>query len=164
MGKTQPKPRTGATDEFGRVTSPHQPTSRWTERNAVLGYIYPAGGIFLSMFYFFIFFIWIMLLFRVFADLFRNKEMGGFTKFLWILFVIVVPFLGIFIYIIVHGKSMAHRDMEQAQAQQDSFKAYVQQTASTASTADQLAQLADLKDRGLITPEEFEIAKAKALA
>ena len=130
----------------------------------MLGYIYPAGGIFLSMFYFFIFFIWIMLLFRVFADIFRNHEMGGFTKFLWILFVIVVPFLGIFIYIIVHGKSMAHRDMEQAQAQQDSFKAYVQQTASTASTADQLAQLADLKDRGLITQEEFDIAKARALA
>src|SRR6476659_5621487 len=104
MGKTQPKPRTGATDEFGRVTSPHQPTSRWTERNAVLGYIYPAGGIFLSLFYFFIFLIWILLLFRLFADRFRNKEIGGFTKFLWIRFVSVVPSLGIFSYIIVHGK------------------------------------------------------------
>jgi len=103
-------------------------------------------------------------LFRVFGDIFRNHDMGGFTKALWILFVIIVPFLGIFIYIIVHGKSMAHRDIEHAQAQQDAFKSYVQETASTASTADQLAQLADLKERGSITQEEFDIAKAKALA
>ncbi len=130
----------------------------------MLAYIYPAGGIFLSMFYFFIFFIWIMLLFRVFGDIFRSDDMGGFTKALWILFVILLPFLGILIYVIVRGKSMAHRDIAHAQAQQDAFKSYVQETASTASTADQLAQLADLKERGLITQEEFDTAKAKALA
>ena len=130
----------------------------------MLAYDYPVMGVFWSMLYFFIFFIWIMLLFRVFADLFRSHDLGGFAKTLWFLFVILVPFLGVFVYVIVRGKSMGERDMAQAQAQQEAFKSYVQQTASTGGTADELAKLADLMNSGAITPAEYDAAKAKALA
>ncbi len=130
----------------------------------MLAYDYPLMGVFWSMLYFFIFFIWIMLLFRVFADIFRSHDMGGFAKTLWILFVILAPFLGIFIYIIARGKSMAERDMSQAKAQQDAFKSYVQETASSGGTASELAKLVELKDSGAITQAEFDAAKAKALA
>ena len=130
----------------------------------MLAYDYPLMGVFWSMLYFFIFFIWIMLLFRVFADIFRSHDMGGFAKTLWILFVILAPFLGIFIYIIARGKSMADRDMAQAKAQQDAFASYVQETASTGGTATELAKLVELKDSGAITQAEFDAAKAKALA
>ncbi len=130
----------------------------------MLAYDYPAGGIFMSMLYFFIFFIWIMLLFRVFGDLFRNRDMGGGAKALWCIFVILVPFLGVFLYLVVHGRSMAERDISAAQAQQEAFQAYVQDAAGTSGgTANELAKLADLKDRGVITQEEFDAQKAKAL-
>jgi Short C-terminal domain len=130
----------------------------------MLAYDYPLMGVFWSMLYFFIFFIWIMLLFRVFADIFRSHDLGGFAKTLWFLFVILVPFLGVFIYVIARGKSMSERDMAHAQAQQEAFKSYVQETASTGGTAEELAKLADLKDRGVITQAEFDTQKAKTLA
>ena len=130
----------------------------------MLAYDYPVMGVFWSMLYFFIFFIWIMLLFRVFADIFRSHDMGGFAKTLWFLFVILVPFLGVFIYVIARGKSMGERDLAQAQAQQEAFKSYVQQTASSGGTADELAKLADLMNTGAITQAEYDAAKAKVLA
>jgi hypothetical protein len=130
----------------------------------MLAYDYPVMGVFWSMLYFFLFFIWIMLLFRVFADIFRSHDMGGFAKALWIVFVIVAPFLGVFIYIIARGKSMGERDMAQAQAQQEAFKSYVQQTAATGGTADELAKLADLMNSGAITQAEYDAAKAKVLS
>jgi hypothetical protein len=131
----------------------------------MLAYDYPLMGLFWSMLYFFLFFIWIMLLFRVFADIFRSHDMGGFAKTLWFLFVIVVPFLGVFLYIIVRGKSMAERDMADSKAQNEAFKAYVQQAASSGGgAADEIAKLADLKNAGVITQAEFDAAKAKALA
>ena len=130
----------------------------------MLAYDYPVMGVFWSMLYFFLFFIWIMLLFRIFADIFRSHDMGGFAKALWIVFVIVAPFLGVFIYIIARGKSMGERDMAQAQAQQEAFKSYVQQTAATGGTADELAKLADLMNSGAITQAEYDAAKAKVLS
>jgi Short C-terminal domain/Phospholipase_D-nuclease N-terminal len=130
----------------------------------MLAYDYPVMGVFWSMLYFFIFFIWIMLLFRIFVDIFRSHDMGGFAKTLWFIFVIIVPFLGVFIYVIVRGKSMGERDMAEAKAQNESFKAYVQQTASTGSTADELAKLADLLNSGALTQAEYDAAKAKVLA
>jgi hypothetical protein len=130
----------------------------------MLAYDYPVMGVFWSMLYFFIFFIWIMLLFRIFVDIFRSHDLGGFAKTLWFLFVIILPFLGVFIYVIVRGKSMSERDMAEAKAQNDSFKAYVQQTASTGSTADELSKLADLLNNGALTQAEYDAAKAKALS
>jgi len=130
----------------------------------MLAYDYPAMGIFWSMLYFFIFFIWIMLLFRVFADVFRSDDLGGVAKTLWCVFVILVPFLGVFLYVIVRGRSMGERDIAHAQAQQEAFKSYVQQTASTGGTADELAKLAELKNSGVIDQAEYEAAKAKVLS
>src|SRR3954453_18479036 len=126
----------------------------------------PAGGVFMSMFYFFIFFIWIMLLFRVFGDIFRSHDMGGIAKAVWLIFVILVPYLGVFVYLIARGRSMGQRDAAAAQAQQDQFKSYVQQTAGTSGaegTATELANLAELKNRGGLTDAEFEAEKAKGL-
>ncbi len=122
------------------------------------------GQVFLSMVYFFMIFIWIMLLFQVFIDLFSDHETGGVAKFLWVLFVLVLPFLGVFIYLIVRGGGMAERRMAAATAQQKAMDAYIQQTASNASPADQLKQLSDLHDAGKLSDEEFASAKAKIVS
>jgi hypothetical protein len=130
----------------------------------MIAYDYPILGLFWTMLIFFLWFAWIMLLFRVFADIFRTKDMGGFAKALWSIFVLIVPFLGVFIYLIVRGRSMADRDYAEARAEQEAFQAYVQQTAGTpAGTADELTKLAQLKSQGVITDAEFAQQKAKLL-
>jgi hypothetical protein len=130
----------------------------------MIAYDYPILGLFWTMLIFFLWFAWIMLLFRVFADIFRSKDMGGFAKALWSIFVLFVPFLGVFIYLIVRGRSMAERDYDDAKAQEQAFQAYVQQTAGTAGgTADELTKLAQLKSQGVITDAEFAQQKAKLL-
>jgi hypothetical protein len=118
------------------------------------------------MFWFFLFFIWIMLLFRIFADIFRDKESSGVKKTLWTIFVIIAPFLGVFIYLIVNGHEMAERDIAQAQAQDKMMREYVQSAAgsTSSSTAEELARLADLRDKGVIDEAEFKALKAKAIA
>ena len=130
----------------------------------MFAYDYPVMGVFWSMFIFFIWILWFMLLFRVFIDIFRSDDLGGWGKALWSIFVICVPFLGIFVYLIARGKDMGKRDMAQAQAQDAQFRAYVQDAAASGgSSADQLAKLADLKDRGVISDAEFQAQKAKLL-
>ena len=123
------------------------------------------GQVFLSMLWFFLFFIWIWLLITVFSDIFRSHDMGGFAKFLWVIFVIFLPYLGVFVYLIARGHKMSEHALEAAQANDAATRAYIQQAAGTgASSADELARLADLKAKGVITDAEFEQAKAKALA
>jgi len=123
------------------------------------------GQVFLSMMYFFLFFIWLWLLIMVFGDIFRSHDLGGFAKALWVIFVIVVPYLGVFVYLIARGHKMSEHAVEAAQAQDAAQRAYIQSAAGTStSTADELARLADLKNQGTITDAEFETAKAKALA
>ncbi|MFZ4720163.1 MAG: SHOCT domain-containing protein [Ilumatobacteraceae bacterium] len=118
--------------------------------------------VFWSMVWFFLFFMWIMLVFRVFGDIFRDSETGGFAKVLWIVFIIVLPFLGVFIYLIAKGQGMASRDVAAIKAQDDAAKQYIRQAAGT-STADELARLAELKDKGVITDAEFASMKAKVI-
>jgi predicted PurR-regulated permease PerM len=131
----------------------------------IVGYDYPLLGFFWSVLIIFLWVAWIFLLFRVFADIFRNHEMGGFAKAVWCIFVIIVPFLGVLIYLIVHGGDMSKRDIQQARAQQEAFNQYVRETAgSGASSADELAKLADLKNQGVITEAEFAAQKAKLLS
>ena len=131
----------------------------------MFAYDYPVMGVFWSMFIFFIWILWFMLLFKVFIDIFRSDDMGGWGKALWSIFVICVPFLGVFVYLIARGKDMGKRDMAQAQAQDAQFRAYVQDAAASGgSSADQLAKLADLKDRGVISDAEFQQQKSKILA
>ena len=123
------------------------------------------GQVFLSMLYFFLFFIWIWLLIIVFSDIFRSHDMGGFAKAIWVIFVIILPYLGVLVYLIARGHKMQEHAVAAAQAQDAAFKQAVQQAAGTSgSTADEIARLADLKANGTITDAEFEQAKAKALA
>jgi hypothetical protein len=132
----------------------------------VFGEEWHVGQVFLSMLWFFLFFIWIWLLIMVFADIFRDHKMSGWGKAAWIIFVIIVPYLGVFVYLIARGGSMAERAAAQQQQADQQFKQYVQSVAPAggASTADELARLADLKSKGVITDAEFEQLKAKALA
>ena len=129
----------------------------------MFAYSYPLLGIFWTMLWFFAFFIWIWLLIVVFTDIFRSHDMGGFGKAGWIIFIFILPFLGILVYLIARGKKMAeHQAQDAAQAQQD-FKAYVQDAAG-GGTADELSKLAGLRDSGVITDAEFQAQKAKLLA
>jgi hypothetical protein len=90
--------------------------------------------------------------------------MGGFAKAIWVLFVIILPFLGVFIYLIARGGSMHDRAAQQAAREQKAFDSYVKQTAGSSGSADELAKLADLKAKGVITDAEFDAQKAKLLA
>ena len=130
----------------------------------MIAYDYPILGLFWTMLIFFLWFAWIILLFRVFVDIFRSRDLHGFSKALWSIFVLLVPFLGVFIYLIARGHSMADRDYEQAKAQEQAFQTYVQQAAGTGGgTADELTKLAQLKDQGVISDAEFDQQKAKLL-
>jgi ABC-type multidrug transport system fused ATPase/permease subunit len=127
---------------------------------------YPILDAFLTMLYFFLFIIWIWLLITVFIDIFRSRDMGGGAKALWVIFVIILPFLGVFVYLLARGGKMHERAAAEAAQQQQAFDSYVRQAAGTegADTASQLSKLADLKTQGVITDAEFEAQKAKVLA
>ncbi len=123
------------------------------------------GQILWSMIWFFLFFIWIWILITVFADIFRSHDLSGWGKALWTIFVIFLPYLGVFVYLIARGHKMHEHAIEAAQAQDQAAKEYIRQAAGTASSgssaADELHRLADLKDRGVIDDSEFQKMKAK---
>ena len=124
---------------------------------------YPFLDVLWSMVIFFMFFIWIMILWKVFTDLFRRRDIDGGIKVVWFVFVILLPFLGVFVYLLAEGRKMADRDMDQmqtAKAQQDE---YIKSVAGS-SPADQVAQAKQSLDSGAITQAEFESLKQKALA
>ena len=118
--------------------------------------------IFWSMLWFFLFVIWIWLLITIFSDLFRS-EMSGLAKALWTLFIIVFPFLGVLIYLIVNGDDMQRRAMAHAAQVEQAQRAYIQEVAGS-SIAEELAKLAELHDQGKLTDEEYERLKAKLIA
>jgi hypothetical protein len=130
----------------------------------VLAYDYPLLGAIWTMLIFFLWIAWLFLLFKIFGDIFRSKDLGGGAKAAWCIFVIIAPFLGTFIYVIARGQGMGERDIEAYRAQQSQFEAYVKETAGSGNTADELAKLADLKAKGVLTDVEFEAQKAKLLA
>ncbi len=129
-------------------------------------YQYPILDFFLTMLYFFLFIIWIWLLITVFVDIFRSHDMAGWAKALWVIFIIVLPFLGVLVYLIARGGKMHERAAREAAQQQKAFDDYVRQTAggSGDTAADQLSKLADLKSQGVITDAEFQAQKSKILA
>jgi predicted PurR-regulated permease PerM len=134
------------------------------ETTNMVGYDYPILGFFWSMLFIFLWVAWIFLLIRIIADIFRNHEMSGIAKALWLIFVVIVPFLGVLLYVIIHSGDMAERDLQSMQKQQEQFDSYVRQTAgSSTSSADELVKLAALKDQGIITDAEFAVQKAKIL-
>jgi hypothetical protein len=130
----------------------------------LLAYDYPLLDVVLSMLWFFLFFMWIWIAVMVVVDIFRSKDLGGFSKALWFIFVVLVPYLGVFIYLIARGGKMHERQIADATAQQQAFDQRVQQAAGAGDVASQLEKLAGLRDQGVISPEEFEAQKAKLLA
>jgi hypothetical protein len=124
---------------------------------------YPLLDAFLTMLWFFLWILWLVLLFRIITDIFASHDLGGWGKAGWLIFVIILPFLGVFVYLIARGRTMTERQLHAAQTQDRAFRDYIRQTASEESSADQLAKLADLRDRGAITDQEFQQAKAGIL-
>ncbi len=123
------------------------------------------GSFLLALFEFFLFFAWFMCLFWIFGDIFRSSDLGGGAKTFWVIFVIILPFLGILIYLIARGKGMQERQMEQAKQLQAAQTEYIKSVAgSSGSAADQITSAKGLLDSGAITQAEFDALKAKALA
>jgi hypothetical protein len=122
------------------------------------------GQVLWSFIWFTLFFIWIWILITVFADIFRSHDLGGWGKALWVIFVIVLPYLGVFVYLIARGHGMQERNIEAMKAHDQATREYIQSVAGPSGAADEIARLSDLRDRGTITEEEFQQLKAKALA
>ena len=131
-----------------------------------LAYDYPLLGAFWSMLVFFLWIMWFVLLFRIITDIFRDDAMSGWAKAGWMVLTILLPFLGVFIYVIARGKNMGRREVAQARAQQEEFNSYIRQTAAGGQTSsvDELARLSEIRSRGDITDEEFRRAKELVLA
>jgi hypothetical protein len=127
---------------------------------------YPILDIFLTTLYFFIFIIWLWLLFMVFIDIFRSHDLGGWAKGIWVIAIIIMPYLGVLVYLIFRGGKMHERAAQQAALQQKAFNQYVKQAAGTpgSTTADEISKLAELKSKGMLTDAEFDAEKAKLLA
>jgi len=127
---------------------------------------YPLLDAFWTILEIFLWVIWIWILIYVFADIFRSHDLSGWAKALWFLFVLLIPMVGVLVYLIVRGGSMHERALRQAQLRDEAFRQYMQQTAPPAppTTTDQLEKLADLRDRGVISSDEFDREKAKVLA
>jgi hypothetical protein len=130
---------------------------------------YPLLDIFWSMLEFFAFFVWIYLVFLIFADIFRSHDMKGLSKALWVIVIIIFPLFGALIYLIARGGGMHDRAAQQVKRQQEAFNSYVRETAGAGSGggtshADEIAKLADLKAKGTITEEEFQAGKTRILS
>ena len=125
---------------------------------------YPFFGVLWSMLVFFVWVAWFMLLFRIVGDIFRRRDIGGGSKTLWLIFVLFLPFLGVFVYLIANNDEMAKRDLERAQAAQAQFNDYVQQAAGSGGAAAEIDKAKKLLDSGAINESEFAAIKAKALA
>ena len=122
------------------------------------------GQLMWSMLVFFCWILWFWFLFTVFTDLFRRHDTSGFAKVLWIIFVIILPFLGVFIYLIANHDGMTQRTMDQANAQRAQMDDYVRNVAGSGGAAGEIERAKGLLDSGAITQAEFESMKAKALA
>jgi len=124
---------------------------------------YPLLEVFWTMLIFFFFIIWIWILITVFADIFRRNDIGGWAKAAWIIFVIILPYLGVFVYLIAEHKGMQERTISQAESQKAEMDQYVKSVAGGGST-EEIAKAKQLLDQGTISQAEFDQIKQKALA
>jgi hypothetical protein len=131
----------------------------------MFAYDYPLLGLFWTMLIFFIWISWLMILFNVVIDIFRSDDLGGGGKAGWMLLVIVLPILGVLIYVLSRGDSMRQREVARAQAHQGDFDSYIRSAVSSSSgVADELSKLGELQASGVITADEFDRQKTKLLA
>ncbi|MFI9025414.1 SHOCT domain-containing protein [Streptomyces sp. NPDC053560] len=135
--------------------------------SVTLAYDYPLLGVFWTTFVLFMWVLWFFLLFRVIGDVFRDDGLNGWAKAAWIIFVVVLPFIGVLVYVLARGRGMGRREVNRAQAQQEAFDNYVRRTAATGtsrpSQADELAKLSRIRERGDISDDEFQRAKDRIL-
>lgn len=124
----------------------------------------PLLDLFLTMLWFFLFVAWIWLLISVYADVFRSHDLSGWGKALWVLFVLVLPYLGVLVYLIARGGKMQERSQAQVQQAQLATESYIREVAAASTPADELLKLGQLRDQGVLSSEEFEAQKAKVLA
>ena len=123
------------------------------------------GSFLIALLEFFLFFAWIMCLFWIFGDIFRSRDLGGGAKTFWVIFVILIPWLGILVYLIARGKGMHERQLEQMKEVQKAQAEYIKSVAGSGpSPAEQIASAKQLLDSGTISQQEFDSLKAKALA
>ncbi|MGG8408992.1 SHOCT domain-containing protein [Streptomyces sp. 12297] len=129
---------------------------------------YPLLNLFWTMLWLFLWVMWFFLLFKVITDIFRDHELNGWAKAGWLVLVLLLPYLGVFVYLIVRGRSMGKRDVKEVEAREQAFRDYVQKAAGTGggatTAAEELGKLSALKEKGHLTQEEFDRAKAKLLA
>lgn len=136
------------------------------EGNVYLAYDYPLLGAFWTIMWIFLWVLWLILLFRIIADIFRDDALSGWAKAGWLIFVIALPFLGVLVYVLARGRGMGTRETKQASAQRQEFDAYIRETAAGAgrtSDVEELAKLSEIRARGDISDEEFRRAKEKIL-
>jgi uncharacterized membrane protein len=136
------------------------------DSSVYMAYDYPLLGAFWTMMWIFLWVLWIFLLFRIITDIFRDDTMSGWAKAGWLVLVIVLPFLGVFVYVLARGKGMGRRETEQTRAKQQAFDTYVRETArgtGTPSEIEELAQLSEIRAKGDISDEEFRRVKEKIL-
>nr|WSY50973.1 SHOCT domain-containing protein [Streptomyces sp. NBC_00886] len=133
--------------------------------NVNLAYDFPLLGAFWTIMWISLWILWFVLLFRVIVDIFRDDHLSGWAKTGWLLFTIVLPFLGVFVYVIARGNDMGKREQGHARAQQEQTERYIRETAGSADTseADELAKLSEIRARGDITDEEYRRAKENVL-
>ena len=122
------------------------------------------GEVLWSFLWFFLFFIFILLIFQIFGDIIRSDDLSGWGKALWSLFIIFIPFLGIFVYVIARGGKMHEHAVQDAQAQDQAMRQYIRDTAGSIDPATQLAQLAELHTAGKLDDTEYAAAKAKVIS
>ena len=127
-------------------------------------YNYPILNVFWTILMVFLWVLWFWVLITVFIDLFRSRDLSGWAKALWFAFILVLPLIGVLVYLIARGGKMHEHAAREAELQDQQFRRYVQEAAGSQGSADQLAKLADLRDRGVITADEFDREKAKILA
>jgi hypothetical protein len=125
---------------------------------------YPFMDVLWSMIIFFFWVIWIWIVITVLIDIFRRHDIGGGAKAAWVVFVVILPWLGVLVYLIAQHDGMRDRSLQQAQAQKQQFDSYVRETAVAGGSAAEIAKAKELLDAGALTQEEFEALKAKALA
>jgi len=124
----------------------------------------PLLDVFFATMWLFLWILWIFLLVRIIIDIFRSKDLGGWGKAGWLAFVIILPFLGVLVYVLARGSGMSDRDVADAQARDQAFRSYVRDAAGTeAGAADEIAKLADLRDRGVISESDFQKGKSQVL-
>jgi ABC-type multidrug transport system fused ATPase/permease subunit len=124
---------------------------------------YPILDAFWTILMIFLWVLWFWVLITVFIDLFRSQDLSGWAKALWFVFILIIPLIGVLVYLIARGGKMQEHAVRQAQLQDQQMRRYVQDAAGPQSSADQLAKLADLRQRGVITADEFDREKTKIL-